>query len=130
MKRRVRRRLLPNTLHYKKYKEIARSVIVSRVAHFAAIHNISYGRVAIRNNRRSWGSCSSKGNLNFHYRLLFVPAEIRDYVIVHELCHRRVFNHSREFWNEVEMILPDYKERKSALRLYEKKRTLDIINIT
>jgi predicted metal-dependent hydrolase len=126
-KQRRKRRLQPNALHYKKHKELARSVIVPRVVYFATMYNISYGRIAIRNSRRSWGSCSSKGNLNFHYRLLFVPETLRDYVIVHELCHRRFFNHSKEFWSEVEMILPDYIERRSALKEYEAKRTFKII---
>ena len=83
---------------------------------YAAQMNVTYGRITIRNQQTRWGSCSSKGNLNFNYRLFFLPEELRDYVIVHELAHRRQMNHSKLFWAEVEKILPDYKVRRQALK--------------
>ena len=83
---------------------------------YAAQMNVTYGRITIRNQQTRWGSCSSKGNLNFNYRLFFLPEELRDYVIVHELAHRRQMNHSKLFWAEVEKVLPDYKVRRQALK--------------
>lgn len=77
-RRRLRRRPQPHRAHYLKHKEQARQVIKSRTEHYALSYSFSYNRIAIRNSRRSWGSCSSAGNLNFHYRLLFLPAAVRD----------------------------------------------------
>ena len=88
----------------------ARKYIPERVAHFAEHMGVTYGRITIRNQKTRWGSCSSKGNLNFNCLLMLTPAEIIDYVVVHELCHRKEMNHSGAFWNEVEKVLPDYRE--------------------
>lgn len=88
----------------------ARKYIPERVAYFAERMGVTYGRITIRNQKTRWGSCSSKGNLNFNCLLMLTPVEIIDYVVVHELCHRKEMNHSRAFWNEVEKVLPDYRE--------------------
>lgn len=88
----------------------ARKYIPERVAYFAGRMGVSYGRITIRNQKTRWGSCSSKGNLNFNCLLMLTPAEIIDYVVVHELCHRKEMNHSKAFWSEVEKVLPDYRE--------------------
>jgi len=122
--RRRRRRPQPGRAHYLKYKEQARVRITERVHYIAVRHGFTYGRIAIRNSRRSWGSCSSAGNLNFHYRLLFLPPAVCDYVIIHELCHLRVFNHSSAFWTEVETIMPDYQQHRTALKQYENQTAL------
>ena len=90
--------------------------IPPRVAHFAPIVGVTYGRITIRNQKSRWGSCSSKGNLNFNCLLMLTPQDIIDYVIVHELCHRKEMNHSRQFWAEVERILPDYRQREKWLK--------------
>ncbi len=90
--------------------EEARRDIPPRVQRYAAMMGVSYGRITIRNQKTRWGSCSSKGNLNFNCLLMLAPEEHRDYVIVHELCHRRQMNHSKRFWAEVERILPDYRQ--------------------
>jgi len=94
----------------------AAAALPGRVRYFADIIGVSYGRITIRNQTSRWGSCSSKGNLNFNCLLMLLPAEITDYVIVHELCHRRQMNHSRDFWNEVGRVLPDYREREAWLK--------------
>lgn len=94
----------------------ALQIIPKRVAYFAPQIGVTYGRITIRNQRTRWGSCSGKGNLNFNCLLMLTPPEIIDYVVVHELCHRKQMNHSPAFWAEVEKIIPDYKERRLWLK--------------
>ena len=96
-------------------KKRAQEFIPKRVEHFASIIGVDYGRITIRNQKTRWGSCSSRGNLNFNCLLMLAPPEVMDYVVVHELCHRKEMNHSRAFWQEVEKVMPDYK--KSVLWL-------------
>lgn len=86
----------------------ARQIIPDRTAYWSEILGVSYGRITIRCQHTRWGSCSSKGNLNFNCLLMLAPPEVLDYVIVHELCHRKHMNHSPAFWAEVAQILPDY----------------------
>ncbi|MCC8104606.1 MAG: M48 family metallopeptidase [Clostridiales bacterium] len=97
-------------------KKAAAMYIPERVAYFAARMGISYGRITIREQKTRWGSCSSAGNLNFNWKLMLVPKELLDYVIVHELAHRREMNHSPRFWAIVEKELPDYRERRKRLK--------------
>ena len=97
-------------------REQARKLVTERVKFYAPIIGVSYGQIAIRTQHTRWGSCSSKGNLNFNCLLALVPPEVLDYVVVHELCHRKELNHSDHFWNEVRGILPDYKTRRSWLK--------------
>ncbi len=92
------------------------SLIASRVRHYEKIMDLSCNKITIRNQKTRWGSCSSKGNLNFNYRLAYMPPEILDYVVVHELAHLRHMNHSQEFWAVVEDFLPDYKRRRQWLK--------------
>ena len=77
---------------------------------------VSYGSITVREQKTRWGSCSAKGNLNFNWKLVLMPEEILDYVVVHELAHRLQMNHSTEFWDEVEKILPDYRKRRQWLK--------------
>lgn len=100
----------------KKLADQALAYIPERVAYFARLVGVSYGRITIRNQKTRWGSCSSKGNLNFNCLLMLTSPEIIDYVVVHELCHRKQMNHSAAFWKEVERILPDYKSRVKWLK--------------
>jgi len=101
---------------YKKHKETARKVITERVEYFARILEYSYGKIAIRNQSTRWGSCSSKGNLNFNYKLVLLPETLRDYVVVHELCHLKEMNHSKDFWKLVENVLPNYRTLRKELQ--------------
>lgn len=96
--------------------ERAVEYIPEKTAYYASLIGVNYGRITIRNQRTRWGSCSSRGNLNFNCLLMLTPPEIIDYVIVHELCHRREMNHSPLFWREVEKVLPDYKRRRKWLK--------------
>ena len=94
----------------------AAKLIADRAAHFAPVLGVTYKRITIRTQRTRWGSCSSKGNLNFNRLLALVPPEVLDYVVVHELCHLKEMNHSPKFWALVESILPDYKQHKKWLK--------------
>ena len=84
--------------------------IPQRTAYFAKIMGVTYNQITIRNQKTRWGSCSSRGNLNFNCLLMLTPPDVIDYVIVHELCHRKELNHSKAFWDEVKKVLPDYRE--------------------
>lgn len=117
-----RRRPSSVTKHYVEHKEAARLLVLARLEYFNQQYGLSYNRVAIRNQRRRWGSCSALGNLNFSYRLLFLPAELSDYVIVHEICHLKEFNHSSRFWTLVSKTIPDYERRRQALKQYDHMR--------
>ena len=121
----VRRRLRlkkarPKNSLYTSHKEFARTLILERLEFFNQTGVYTYNRVAIRDQKRCWGSCSSKGNLNFSYKLLFLPPCLRDYIIVHELSHLKVLNHSTDFWSVVETNMPDYVVRMQTLRHLEK----------
>ena len=94
----------------------AKTVIPEKVAHFAPLVGVDYGRVSIRAQHTRWGSCSGKGNLNFNCLLMLAPPEVADYVVVHELCHRKEMNHSQRFWLEVERVLPNYRASKKWLK--------------
>ncbi len=99
-----------------RYRELARAVISQRAAYFAAKMGVTFGRISIRAQKTRWGSCSSRGNLNFNWKLILMPPEILDYVVVHELAHRKQMNHSKLFWAEVERVLPDYVKRRRWLK--------------
>jgi len=88
----------------------------ARVARFAPLVGVTYGRITIRNQRSRWGSCSSQGNLNFNCLLMLAPEGARDYVVVHELCHRKEMNHSPAFWAEVRRVMPDCETWKKWFR--------------
>ena len=98
------------------YREQAKEIISERVLLFAERHNLQYQKIRIGSARTRWGSCNAKGGLSFSWRLILTPMEIVDYVVVHELAHTLVHNHSGQFWKQVERILPDYDERRKWLR--------------
>ena len=106
-------------LSYAEIQELADKAleyIPGRVAYFSKQVGVNYGGITIRNQKTRWGSCSSKGNLNFNCLLMLTPPEVIDYVVVHELCHRKEMNHSKAFWDEVAKILPDYKKQVQWLK--------------
>ena len=98
------------------YRFMAGQYIKSRIDHYRSVLNVMPNRVTIKEQKTMWGSCSSKNNLNFNWRVMMAPAEVVDYLVVHELCHLIHHNHSKKFWNQVSAILPDYKVRQNWLK--------------
>ena len=96
--------------------KIAGAVLPEKVRHFSQTIGVSYGRITIRSQRTRWGSCSARGNLNFNCLLMLCPEAVQDYVVIHELCHRKHLNHSPEFWAEVERHCPHYRIEKKWLK--------------
>lgn len=92
--------------------------IGKRVRHYCETMGVTVGYVTVKNQKTRWGSCSAKGNVNFNYQLAFLPEELLDYVVIHELAHRRHMDHSMAFWAEVEKYCPDYRERRERLKEY------------
>ena len=97
-------------------KAQAAEVIPERVSYFAGVVGVSYGRITIRCQKTRWGSCSSKGNLNFNCLLMLAPHEVLDSVVVHELCHLKEMNHSKAFYDEVLRAYPNYKQDHKWLK--------------
>ncbi len=100
------------------YRELARRVLTEKTRVWAERMGVTYGRISIRQQATRWGSCSAKGNLNFNWTLVLLPGDLQDYVVVHELAHRREMNHSSAFWNIVADQIPDYAARRRRLKEY------------
>jgi predicted metal-dependent hydrolase len=98
------------------YKQQARLFLSERVSAIAAQHSFHYQKIRISSARTRWGSCSSLGTLSFTYRLVMAPPQVIDYVVMHELVHTQVHNHSKTFWNKVAELMPDYKTRLAWLK--------------
>ena len=101
---------------YLKYKELAREIAEKKLKHFNVEYGYAWKKIAIRNTKTRWGSCSAAGNLNFSYRIIYLPEHLCDYIIVHELCHLGQFNHSSKFWDLVARAVPDYKKRRREIK--------------
>lgn len=97
-------------------KNCAKREIPERVAYYASLLGVTYGRITIRHQKTRWGSCSAKGNLNFNCLLMLAPSRVLDYVVIHELCHRKEMNHSPAFWVLVERFCPDYRQSRKWLK--------------
>ena len=108
----------------KRYRSTARSILENRVAYYHRFTGGNYTSVTVRDQKTRWGSCSSRGTLSFNYRLIFAPPIVLDYVVVHELCHLTHMNHSKDFWNMVESVMPDYREQRKWLREHAMELTL------
>ncbi len=101
---------------YKKLKNRALALAKIKVEKFNAVYGFKYNKIAIRNQKTRWGSCSKIGNLNYNYKIALIPEELADYIIVHELCHLKEFNHSKNFWNLVSLTIPDCRERRKGIK--------------
>ena len=100
---------------YLKYKDDALKFVNEKIDRLNKIYNFKFNKISIRNQKTRWGSCSRKGNLNFNYKIISLPKRASDYIIVHELCHLKEFNHSKNFWNLVAKAVPEYSEIKKEL---------------
>lgn len=116
IRRTRRRRKATGVVVYRARKEEARQLVHQRLAYWQGVYPFEIGQVRIKNQRRAWGSCSSKKNLNFNWRLVTLPPELADYVIVHELCHIVHFNHSVHFWALLTSLMPDGMAHRARLR--------------
>lgn len=101
---------------YKEAVAAARTLVEERLGYFNTLYRSNYGTISIRNQKTRWGSCSHQNNLSFNYRIVFLPPELADYIIVHELCHTLEHNHSPRFWAQVERILPNHRLLRREIR--------------
>lgn len=106
-----------NKTEYIKYKDKALEITQERVKYFNKLYKFDVNKINIKNQKTRWGSCSRKGNLNFNYKIALLPKEMSDYIVVHELCHLKEFNHSQKFWNLVAKATPNYLEIKKEFKL-------------
>ena len=109
----------------KAYKVMASAYLTERSEYFAKQMGVRYKQLKINSANTRWGSCNSKGEINFTYRLILAPKELVDYVVVHELAHLKEMNHSKKFWSVVSHVLPDYKQKQKLLNDWQ--RTMRIV---
>lgn len=100
------------------YRLKAKELLVPLAEKYAKIVGVSFQKMTIRNQKTRWGSCSSKGNLSFNLKILCAPTEMMEYVVLHEIMHIRHFDHSKEFWKDIEDLMPDYKRRMNYFKQY------------
>jgi len=103
---------------YKKYKEEIKIDAIKILEKYNKFYNFTYNKISIKNQKTRWGSCSIKNNLNLNYRIKLLPQKLKEYIVVHELCHLKEFNHSKNFWKLIEKTIPDYKNIKKELKKY------------
>jgi len=101
---------------YKARKKEVLELVEQKVAYFNANYRFSYNKIYVKNHKAQWGSCTEKNNLNFNYRLIHLPDDLQNYLIVHELCHLKELNHSQRFWELISLTLKDYKSLRRRLR--------------
>ncbi|WP_378956382.1 M48 family metallopeptidase [Pelosinus sp. sgz500959] len=94
----------------------ARTLLIAKTALWATKINVQPQRLTIKEQKTRWGSCSSKSNINYNWRIIMAPPEVIDYLVIHELCHLRVLNHSSLFWQEVGKFSPNFKEHRQWLK--------------
>lgn len=98
------------------YKSAAYALVQERLAYFNQYYGYTWNMVSIKNTSSRWGSCSRKGNLNFNYKIVMLRPPLADYLVVHEMCHLKEFNHSQRFWKLVEKAIPDYVILRKELK--------------
>ena len=98
------------------YKKEARVLMADRIAYWSKKTGLKCRGVKLSSAQKRWGSCNSRGEINLNWRLVMAPVEVIDYVVVHELVHTEVYNHTKEFWNQVARIMPDYRKRRQWLK--------------
>jgi len=101
---------------YLKHKEEARALVEKKLKYLNSFYDFQFNRISIKDTKSRWGSCSSQGNLNFNYKIIFLKPKEIDYILVHELCHLKEMNHSSYFWKLVSQTIPDYKEIKKGIK--------------
>ncbi len=116
VRRRRARRQLAETPEVAELRRQAKAYLPGRLAELAAQHGFSYNQVRIKHNVSNWGSCSVKKNINLNLNLMRLPAELQDYVMLHELCHLKYMNHGKEFHALLESVCPNHKELRTKLR--------------
>jgi predicted metal-dependent hydrolase len=119
VRRRRAKRKLAETPEVAELRRQAKAYLPGRLAELAAQHGFSYNQVRIKHNVSNWGSCSVKKNINLNLNLMRLPAELRDYVMLHELCHLKYMNHGKEFHALMESICPNHKALRRQLRDYK-----------
>jgi len=100
----------------KLFKKIAETYIYSKARDIVKIYKTNFNDISVKDQSTKWGSCSSKKNLNFNWRLIFTPYKVIDYVVIHEICHLKEMNHSKDFWNLVLIQSPNYKLHRKWLK--------------
>ncbi len=109
----------------KKLRQLAREALPRRAQELSLLMGVRYTAIRISSAQKRWGSCSARGSISLSWRLMRLPEALCDYVIIHELCHLIEMNHSKSFWREVERCLPDYRERRKALKTWQEKLLLE-----
>jgi predicted metal-dependent hydrolase len=106
----------PGPISFSRFKIAAKELVEQKVALINETYGFKLGYIRIKNQASRWGSCSSKGNLNFNYRIALLPDNLAEYVVAHELCHLKELNHSRAFWNLVALTVPNHRACRKELR--------------
>ncbi len=103
---------------YLEYKTFAKGLVSEKVKHFNDFYKYGVKKITVRNQKSRWGSCSRSGNLNFNFRVVYLPDYLVDYIVVHELCHLGELNHSKKFWGLVALVVPKHRELRKELKKY------------
>jgi predicted metal-dependent hydrolase len=109
---------------YQKYKQQALELVISKIKKINSFYKFKFNKIFIKNQKTRWGSCSNKKNLNFNYKIVFLPDHLAEYLVVHELCHLKEMNHGKKFWRLVEQMVPNYVNAQRELRAFKIKRDI------